>query len=589
MKKRVLVIGSGGREHALCWKLSQSPRLSALYCAPGNAGIARHANCINIDANDIKGLLYFAQQNKIDITVVGPEGPLAGGIVDLFEANGLKIFGPSKMAAELEASKVFMKELLENAGVLTASFTTFSDYSKAVAWLESRNTFPVVLKADGLAAGKGVIIANDLAEAKETADMILNRREFGDAGARLIVEDYLVGEEASFMAITDGKTILPLATSQDHKAVFDGDKGPNTGGMGAYSPAPVVTNKLAVEVMDKILKPTVDAMERAGRPYKGVLYAGLMIVDGRPWVLEYNCRFGDPEAQPILMRLKSDLLEVIEACVEKRLNELRLEWDERAAVCVVMASGGYPGSYKKGKKIENLDEAANITNDFFVFHAGTKATNAGIVTAGGRVLGVTALGAGIPEAIDKAYQVVESISWKGVHYRHDIGKKAIKHLPKVGIVMGSASDLDIMLEAKKVLEDFGVIAEVKILSAHRTPELAAQFALNAHAKGMDVIIAGAGMAAHLAGAMAAQTTIPVIGVPINSSPLNGLDALLSTIQMPPGIPVATVAIGMPGAHNAAMLALQILGLSCPDIAKKLKKHRKQQKDKILEANKELLY
>lgn len=587
MKKKILVIGSGGREHALCWKLAQSPRLEALFCAPGNAGIAQHATCVPIDANDTKGLLEFAKQNSIDITIVGPEAPLAKGIVDLFEANGLKVFGPSKMASELESSKVFMKELLEKAGVLTSSFKTFTDYDAALSWIQEKNAFPVVIKADGLAAGKGVIIANNQQEAQEAADMILNRKEFGEAGARLIVEDYLSGEEASFMAITDGKTILPLATSQDHKAVFDDDKGPNTGGMGAYSPAPVVTDELTQVVMETILKPTVEAMEQAGRPYKGVLYAGLMIVDGKAWVLEYNCRFGDPEAQPILMRLKSDLIDVVEACIEQRLEQIELEWDERAAVCVVMASGGYPGKYHKGMVINNLDEVFKLNNDCYVFHAGTQKTDAGFVTAGGRVLGVTALGAGIPEAIEQVYEVVEQISWDGVHYRRDIGKKAIKHLPKVGIVMGSASDLDIMLESQKVLDGFGVKAEVKVLSAHRTPDLAADFAKTAHARGIDVIIAGAGMAAHLAGAMAAQATIPVIGVPINSSPLNGLDALLSTVQMPPGIPVATVAIGKAGAHNAAMLALQILGLSCPEIAKKLKKHRQQQKDKILEANKGL--
>lgn len=592
MKKKILVIGSGGREHALCWKLAQSPRLEALFCAPGNAGIAQHATCVSIDASDVNALLDFAKQNSIDLTIVGPEVPLAKGIVDLFEANELKIFGPSKVASELESSKVFMKELLDKAGVLTSSFKTFADYDAALAWIKERNIFPVVLKADGLAAGKGVIIANNQQEAQDAADMILNRKEFGEAGARLIVEDYLSGEEASFMAITDGKTILPLATSQDHKAVFDDDKGPNTGGMGAYSPAPVVTEELTQVVMETILKPTVEAMEKAGRPYKGVLYAGLMMVDGKPWVLEYNCRFGDPEAQPILMRLKSDLIDVIEACIEQRLDTINLEWDERAAVCVVMASGGYPGKYSKGAIIHNLDQVSIPTDgnsDSFVFHAGTQKTDAGFVTAGGRVLGVTALGAGIPEAIEHVYEVVEQISWDGVHYRRDIGKKAIKHLPKVGIVMGSASDLEVMLEARKVLEGFGVKAEVKVLSAHRTPDLAAEFAQTAHAKGMDVIIAGAGMAAHLAGAMAAQATIPIIGVPINSSPLNGLDALLSTVQMPPGIPVATVAIGKAGAHNAAMLALQILGLSCPEIAKKLKKHRQQQKNKILEANKELSY
>ncbi len=570
-EKKVLVIGSGGREHALCWKLSQSPRVGVVYCAPGNAGISQHAICVPVNASDIEGLLDFAVEKKIDLTIVGPEAPLADGLVDRFAREGLTVFGPGKKAAEIESSKVFTKNLLSKAAVPTGSYRVFTNPVEAKVYIKEETGLPIVLKADGLAAGKGVIVARSLEEAEDAVDRILVRKEFGAAGDKLVVEECLVGEEASFMAITDGKTVLPLATSQDHKQVFDNDEGPNTGGMGAYSPAPVVTGDLFSRIMDEIMRPTVEAMASEGRPYKGVLYAGLMIDEYGPKVLEFNCRFGDPEAQPILMRLRTDLMEVIEAALEGRLEDLELEWDPRACVCVVMASSGYPGSYEKGKVIYGLDEVAKM-DDVMVFHAGTAWKGDDYVTAGGRVLGVTALGDTIEQAISLAYEAVAKISWEGVHYRKDIGKKALKHFrsPRVCIFMGSESDRKVMEETCRILDGFGVGYELKVASAHRTPHLVESYVKDAEEKGVKVFIAGAGMAAHLAGAVAARTKLPVIGVPLDGSSLNGLDALLSTVQMPSGIPVATMAIGKAGAKNAAYLAVQILALTDQELADKLR-------------------
>ncbi len=588
-KKKILVVGSGGREHALCWKFAQSSRVERVYCAPGNAGIERHATCVNISASDLDGLLRFAKENSIDITVVGPEAPLAQGIVDKFKEEGLICFGPDKKAAQIEASKVFTKDLLWKYGIPTGKYKVFQDAKEAFSFVEKETGVPVVVKADGLAAGKGVIICHSLEEAKRAIEDIVVNKVFGGAGDRVIIEEFLEGEEASFMAITDGENCLPLATSQDHKPVFDDDKGPNTGGMGAYSPAPVVTTKLFDKIMDEIIRPTIKAMAKEGRPYKGVLYAGLIIKNGKPKVLEYNCRFGDPEAQPILMRMKTDLLDVVEAAIEGKLDALDISWDDRAALCVVLASKGYPGKYEKGKVIHGLHDVEEM-KDVFVFHAGTKRDEKGrFVTAGGRVLGVTALGKDIVEAIHRAYEAVKKITWDGMHYRTDIGKKALKHLkgqgqPIVSIIMGSKSDLKVMEKASKVLHEFNVPHEVKVLSAHRTPALLTEYIKEAKERGIKVIIAGAGMAAHLAGAIAANTTLPVIGVPIDSSSLNGLDALLSTCQMPPGVPVATMGIGKAGAKNAALFAVSLLALSNEALSKALDEFRKEQEEKIKKIN-----
>ena len=573
---KVLVIGSGGREHALVWKIGQSKRVKTIYCAPGNAGISRIAECVPIAADDIQGLVRFARQKKIDLTIVGPEVSLTLGVVDRFEKHGLRIFGPSRKAAILEGSKVFTKKIMKKYGIPSAAFHVFRKPERAHAFVE-RSEAPIVIKADGLAAGKGVIIARTVADARAAVDLIMRDKAFGEAGNQVVIEEFMQGEEASFLAFTDGKTVLPLPTSQDHKAIFDGDQGPNTGGMGAYSPAPVVTAELEQQIMERIMQPTVRAMALEGRPYKGILYAGLMITEGVARVVEFNCRFGDPEAQPLLMRLQTDLIDIIEAVQEERLHEITLKVDPRPTVCVVMSAGGYPGSYKKGLEIIGLDRAGQ--QPFVeVFHAGTALKGKKIVTSGGRVLGVTALGDTLDEAIKRAYATVSLITWPGSYYRKDIGQKALQRQqrsaepagrPLVGIVMGSDSDLPVMQMAADFLKSLAIPYEMTVSSAHRTPERAARYAGTARKRGLKVIIAGAGMAAHLAGVLASQTILPIIGVPLDASSLNGLDALLSTVQMPPGVPVATMAIGKAGARNAAVLAAQILALTDPAIAQKL--------------------
>jgi phosphoribosylamine--glycine ligase len=425
---KVLVIGSGGREHALVWKIAQSPGVKKVYCAPGNAGIARLAECLPISAEDVQALTGWAEKERIDLTVVGPEAPLTMGIVDVFRDRGLRVFGPTRKAAEIEGSKAFTKDLMKKCGIPTGDSETFTDHAAAVHYVKGKGA-PLVVKADGLAAGKGVIICRTLDEALSALDLIMVRKAFGAAGAKVVVEEFLVGEEASFLAFTDGETVLPLPTSQDHKAIYDNDQGPNTGGMGAYSPAPVVNQKVHREVMEKVMIPTVRGMAKEGRKYQGVLYAGLMIKDEKVKVLEFNARFGDPEAQPLLMRMKSDLVPILEATIDGQLSGQKMELEERSSVCVVMASGGYPGSYEKGKVISGLEEAAQA-RDAFVFHAGTAFKEGKVVTNGGRVLGVTALGNGIQEAIGKAYEAVAKISWEGVYYRRDIGQKALKRMGK---------------------------------------------------------------------------------------------------------------------------------------------------------------
>jgi phosphoribosylamine--glycine ligase len=419
----ILVIGGGGREHALVWKISQSPLAEKIWCAPGNPGIAALAECVPLAVDDLDGLLDLARRERIDLTVVGPEIPLTLGIVDRFQAAGLTIFGPSKAAARLEGSKVYCKDLMTRCGISTAAYGTFTDHAQAVAFIR-RQGAPIVVKADGLAAGKGVVVARTIEEAIAAVDEAMLAEVFGDAGKTVVVEEFLEGEEASFLAFTDGKRILPLASAQDHKAIFDDDQGPNTGGMGAYSPAPVVTAHLHDRIVRDVLEPLVAGMEEEGCPYRGILYAGLMIKGETIKVLEFNARFGDPEAQPLLARLKSDVVPVLFASACGDLAGAELEWHEKAAVCVVMASGGYPGDYAKGFPISGLEEAGKM-EDLIVFHAGTAETNGKIVNNGGRVLGVTGLGKTVADAIDKAYQGVRLISWQGAQYRSDIGKKAL--------------------------------------------------------------------------------------------------------------------------------------------------------------------
>lgn len=423
---KVLVTGGGGREHALVWKISQSPKVEKVYCAPGNAGIADIAEIVDISASDIDGLARFAEREGIDLTVVGPEVPLTMGIVDLFEKKGLKIFGPSKAAAEMEGSKAFSKTIMKKYNVPTAAYETFTSQDEAFAYIDKLGA-PIVIKADGLAAGKGVTVAQTVKEAKDAVRDMMEDRSFGSAGEMVVIEEFMKGEEASYLVFSDGKNIVPLSTTQDHKAVFDGDKGPNTGGMGAYSPAPVVTAEIEKEVLEKIIRPTIDGMAAEGKTYKGILYAGLMITDEGPKTVEFNCRFGDPECQPILMRMKSDIIPVIEAAIEGRLDSVNIEWEERATVAVVMAAGGYPGTYEKGKVITGLENLKD-EKDLFVFHAGTSLKDGQVVTNGGRVLAVTALGEGVEEAIGRAYEAVDKISWDGAYFRNDIGKKALVRL-----------------------------------------------------------------------------------------------------------------------------------------------------------------
>lgn len=421
---KVLVIGGGGREHALVWKISQNPKVTKIYAAPGNAGIAGLAECAPIKAEDIPGLLAFAKARAIDLTVVGPEGPLSMGIVDEFTNAGLRVFGPSRKAAELEASKRFSKDLMKKYHIPTSEYEVFTDKAAAAAYVQKKGA-PIVVKADGLAAGKGVVVAETVDEALKALDLIMTEKAYGTAGDRVIIEECLRGEEASFMAFSDGRTVVPMASSQDHKRVFDLDKGPNTGGMGAYSPAPVVTKELERAVMDKIMIPTVQAMEKEGRLFKGVLYAGLMILNGEAKVLEFNARFGDPETQPVMARLDTDLVEIIEAILDERLSTLEIKWKPESAVCIVMASGGYPGKYEKGREITGLDKAA-AKEGVMVFHSGTAMKNGKFVTDGGRVLGVTGLGPVVAAAIDNAYKGAREISFEGAHYRRDIGARALE-------------------------------------------------------------------------------------------------------------------------------------------------------------------
>jgi phosphoribosylamine---glycine ligase len=422
---RVLVIGSGGREHALAWKIGQSSRVERVYVAPGNAGTAMDAENIDISPTDFGRLIKFARENKVGLTVVGPEAPLVGGIVDAFQKEKLKIFGPSKLAAELEGSKVFCKNLLRQADVPTADYQVFRDPQRAITYLRDREDVPVVVKADGLAGGKGVFVCSGRSDAIEAVNRIAREREFSEAGKQLVVEERLDGQEASVLAITDGRTLVTLPPAQDHKAAYDGDQGPNTGGMGAYCPTPMVSAADLRRVEEQVLVPVVHAMKRSRRPFRGILYAGLMMTNQGPKVLEFNVRLGDPECQALLMRCKSDLVDVLEAATEDRLeNAGRLEWDPRPSVCVVMATAGYPGQYERGQTIRGLDEAAAVP-DVKVFHAGTLLSDGKVVTNGGRVLGITSLGTTLSAAKLSAYTAVKKIRWEGAWCRKDISDKAL--------------------------------------------------------------------------------------------------------------------------------------------------------------------
>ena len=418
---KILIVGGGGREHAIAWKLSQSPLVNKIYAAPGNAGIANLGDCVEISSEDITGLTDFALRNTINLTVVGPELPLTLGIVDEFEKRNLKIFGPKKEAALIEGSKGFAKEFMKKYHIPTASFKIFEQKEEAIDFARS-SEFPLVIKTDGLAAGKGAFVVEDLKSAEEVLEKVMGEKIFGEAGNRAVVEDFLTGEEVTVLAFTDGKTILPMVSSQDHKRIYDGDRGPNTGGMGAYSPTLMVNDKMIKKITEEILEPTIFGLNREGRVYKGVLYAGMMITELGPKVIEFNCRFGDPETQVILPLLESDLAEIFFSIVEEELELQDVKWKDGSAVCVVLASGGYPDKYEKGKEIFGLNKVGN--SDIMIFHAGTKKAGDKIVTNGGRVLGVTAFDTTMEGALGKAYSSIDKIKFAGMHYRHDIGYRA---------------------------------------------------------------------------------------------------------------------------------------------------------------------
>ncbi|MEW6621436.1 MAG: phosphoribosylamine--glycine ligase [bacterium] len=421
---KILVIGSGGREHTLCWKLKQSSQVDKIYCAPGNAGISQIATSVPIEIGSsdyFAKLANFVKKELIDLTVVGPEVPLSEGIIDYFKELELTPFGPIKKASLIEGSKVFAKEFMKRHNIPTAAFEIFSNSQEAIKYVQSKGV-PIVIKADGLAAGKGVSICATVDEAIEVIKKTMEDKIFGAAGNKIVIEEFLHGEEASILAFTDGKTVIPMVSSQDHKAIFDGDKGPNTGGMGAYSPAPIITKEMMDEIQNKILTPTIQGLAKEERKYIGVLYSGLIITAGKPMVLEYNCRFGDPETQVVLPRLKTDLITIIKACLEGNLSEINIEWDNRATLCVVLASAGYPGAYKKGLEISGLDE---VEKDIMIFHAGTIQKDNKILTSGGRVLGITAYGNDIKQAKEKAYLACDKINFDGIYYRKDIGYRAL--------------------------------------------------------------------------------------------------------------------------------------------------------------------
>ncbi len=424
---KVLVIGGGGREHAIVWKVAQSDIVDKIYCLPGNAGIAEIAECVEIDTKDFDSLIDFVKYEWIDLTIVGPEEPLSRGIVDAFQKEGRKIVGPTQAAALLESSKAFAKDFMKRYNIPTAEYRVFTSYLRAEEYIRLKSA-PIVVKADGLAQGKGVFICKSVDEAIDSVRLIMKEKIFGSAGERVVIEEYLEGEEASFMAFTDGKTIVPMVSSQDHKRVFDNDEGPNTGGMGAYSPAPVVNRTVQKKVIEKILNPLLHGLRSEGIEYRGIIYAGLMIKNNEPYVLEFNCRFGDPETQPVLTRLETDLVKIGLAITQKSLDSIEIKWRPRASVCVVLASRGYPGKYEKGKVIKGLDNVKSM-KDVYVFHAGTAYNDSNeIVTSGGRVLGITATGKDIKEAREKAYSAIKLIHFDGMHYRKDIAVKALKRI-----------------------------------------------------------------------------------------------------------------------------------------------------------------
>ena len=587
---KILIVGSGGREHAITWRLAQDEAKHELYCAPGNAGTAALATNLAIGAEDVAAVAAWAEANRPDLVVVGPEAPLCKGLVDALEKIGVKAFGPVAAGARMEGSKRFAKEVMDAAGVPTGRARTFTDAAAAKAALAEYG-LPVVIKADGLAAGKGVVVAETTAQAEAAIDDMLVGNKFGAAGAEVLVEEFLHGEECSILALVDGERAVLLPSSQDHKRVFDGDKGPNTGGMGAYSPAPVVTDAMLPEIKERIILPVVRELKKRGITYRGVLYAGLMVTPpgGKTAlsgsavnVVEFNARFGDPETEAVLPRLGGDFATALLHCADGCLSDADVVVKPEAAATVIVASGGYPGSYEKGKEITGLDAAAQVPGAI-VFHCGTKSADGRILTSGGRVLSVTGMGPTLRAAVDTAYAAVDRLSFDKAFHRKDIAHRAFER-PRVGIVMGSDSDWPLVKKACDTLDSFGVPYETRVISAHRTPDVALDYAKTAEARGIQVVIAAAGGAAHLGGVLAAGTVLPVIGIPVAGGALNGLDALYATVQMPSGVPVATVACGSAGPVNAALLAVQILGTADAGLREKFRAHKETLRAKVAKAN-----
>ncbi|MFH2131482.1 MAG: phosphoribosylamine--glycine ligase [bacterium] len=580
----VLIIGAGGREHALAWKCRQSPKITSLHVTPGNGGIESQADCWYLTDHD--EILSKAKEEGIQLAIIGQEDYLVEGLTEKLEAAGIAVFGPSQLAARLEGSKVFAKEFMKRHKIPTARFEKFSDVNAAKSYLRKIGA-PYVIKASGLAAGKGVLICPDIETAEQGLDDIMVARQFGAAGEQVVIEEFLEGEEASFFIITDGKSHITLPSLQDHKRQHELDQGLNTGGMGCYAPAPIITQSIAQIVNQQVVEPTLRGMAEEGYPYRGVLYIGLMIKDDQPRVVEYNIRFGDPECQPLMMLLDSDLVEIALAVAESRLSDLTVHWKQQAAASVILASGGDPESYGTGFPIQGLEEVV-ASEQQMVFHAGTKRDQNRYLTAGGRVLGITCIGDNLEEALKKSYRNVARISWPGMQYRRDIGLKGLKRMTagkkemQVAIIMGSASDRKIADKATAIFDQFNVSYEVVVSSAHRTPERTRRFIEEAEQRGAEVFIAIAGMAAHLPGVVASETRFPVIGVPVNASTLGGQDALLSIVQMPPGIPVATV--GIDRGDNAALLAVQILSIKYPYLKAFHFEYRLQMEQKVIASN-----
>ena len=591
---KTMVIGGGAREHALVAALARDPECGELVCVPGNAGIASEpgARCVAGDVGDPRALLALAEAEAVDFTVVGPELPLARGVADAFAAAGRELFGPTGAAARLESSKAFAKAFMQRHGIPTARHAVCTSEQEACdAVAGDRFGFPVVVKADGLAAGKGVTVAADRTAAVAAVREAMVARRFGDAGSRVVIEECLAGPEVSFFVVSDGRRALPLPAAQDYKRVSDGDRGPNTGGMGAFAPTPLLTPDLERQVMREIVTPAIEGMRADGHEYRGVLYVGLMLTSAGPRVIEFNVRFGDPEAQVVLPMIESGLAGALRAAARGNLNGVSWRVTGDPHVGVVVASGGYPGAYTAGRVIAGLDAAADVPGVRIV-HAGTRRQDGEVVTSGGRVLTVVARGGSFGQAIDRAYEAVDRISFDGSFARRDIGRAVREGRRQAGagmanrrvqILMGSDSDAGVMRRAVEVLDDLGVPSHMTVASAHRSPERVRRLIDEAPAGGVGVFIVGAGAAAHLAGVVAAHSTLPVIGVPIDSSPLQGWDALLATVQMPPGVPVATVSVGKAGAVNAAVLAAQILATGDAGLAERLADYKRRLADKVEQA------